>query len=238
MASTPSGAAAVVGAVVEREYAVAVVVRAAATAPASCRPCRAKVPCTRITGRGWAAVGLHDQLLAPGGLAVGLACRVAVGAVVDHRQASPPPTPGLPPPQRRPSRPPCPPATCALLHPPWRRTAPIALNAWVIEPYRDARSATLTADGPYAHPAMRTAILTVSTSVAAGQTEDRSGAALAEHAQAAGAEIVARDVLPDDRAAIEDWLRAPGRRGRVADLHHRRHRPDRRRRHPRGHARR
>jgi molybdopterin adenylyltransferase len=54
---------------------------------------------------------------------------------------------------------------------------------------------------------MRTAILTVSTSVAAGQTEDRSGVALAEHAEAAGAEIVARDVLPDDRAAIEDWLR-------------------------------
>lgn len=54
---------------------------------------------------------------------------------------------------------------------------------------------------------MRTAILTVSTSVAAGQTEDRSGVALAEHAQAAGAEIIARDVVPDDRAAIEDWLR-------------------------------
>ncbi|MGI9184039.1 MAG: MogA/MoaB family molybdenum cofactor biosynthesis protein [Solirubrobacteraceae bacterium] len=54
---------------------------------------------------------------------------------------------------------------------------------------------------------MRTAILTVSTSVAAGETEDRSGAALAEHARAAGAEVVARDVLPDDRAAIEDWLR-------------------------------
>jgi molybdopterin adenylyltransferase len=54
---------------------------------------------------------------------------------------------------------------------------------------------------------MRTAILTVSTSVAAGETEDRSGAALAELARAAGAEIVARDVLPDDRGAIEDWLR-------------------------------
>ncbi len=54
---------------------------------------------------------------------------------------------------------------------------------------------------------MRTAILTVSTSVAAGETEDRSGAALAERARAAGAEIVARDVLPDDRDAIEDWLR-------------------------------
>ncbi|MFZ0043544.1 MAG: MogA/MoaB family molybdenum cofactor biosynthesis protein [Solirubrobacteraceae bacterium] len=55
---------------------------------------------------------------------------------------------------------------------------------------------------------MRTAILTVSTSVAAGETEDRSGEALAEHAQVVGAEVVAQDVLPDDGAAIEDWLRA------------------------------
>jgi molybdopterin adenylyltransferase len=54
---------------------------------------------------------------------------------------------------------------------------------------------------------MRAAILTVSTSVAAGETEDRSGAALAEHAAAAGAEVVARDVVADDRAAIEEWLR-------------------------------
>jgi molybdopterin adenylyltransferase len=56
-------------------------------------------------------------------------------------------------------------------------------------------------------PAMRAAILTVSTSVAAGETEDRSGAALAEHAEQAGAEIIARDVLGDDRPAIEGWLR-------------------------------
>jgi molybdenum cofactor synthesis domain-containing protein len=62
-------------------------------------------------------------------------------------------------------------------------------------------------------PAMRAAILTVSTSVAAGQTEDRSGTALAERAEAAGAEIVARDVLPDDRAQIEDWLRAQAAAG-------------------------
>jgi molybdopterin adenylyltransferase len=54
---------------------------------------------------------------------------------------------------------------------------------------------------------MRAAILTVSTSVAAGETEDRSGASLAEHAAAAGAEIVARDVVADDRGAIEEWLR-------------------------------
>jgi molybdenum cofactor synthesis domain-containing protein len=54
---------------------------------------------------------------------------------------------------------------------------------------------------------MKTAILTVSTSVAAGETEDLSGAALAEHAQNAGGEVVTRDVVPDDRVAIEDWLR-------------------------------
>ncbi|MDQ6730527.1 MAG: MogA/MoaB family molybdenum cofactor biosynthesis protein [Actinomycetota bacterium] len=53
---------------------------------------------------------------------------------------------------------------------------------------------------------MRTAILTVSTSVAAGTTEDRSGIALAEQARAAGAEIVAQDVLPDAQPAIEAWL--------------------------------
>ena len=56
-------------------------------------------------------------------------------------------------------------------------------------------------------PSMRTAILTVSTSVAAGQTEDRSGIALAEHAEAAGAQIMSRDVVADDRDAIERWLR-------------------------------
>lgn len=55
---------------------------------------------------------------------------------------------------------------------------------------------------------MRTAILTVSTSVAAGDTEDRSGAELARHAQDVGAEIVAHGVVADDRDAIETWLRA------------------------------
>ncbi|MGA9856441.1 MAG: MogA/MoaB family molybdenum cofactor biosynthesis protein [Solirubrobacteraceae bacterium] len=54
---------------------------------------------------------------------------------------------------------------------------------------------------------MKTAILTVSTSVAAGETEDRSGIALAEHAEAAGAQVVARDVVADDQAGIEQWLR-------------------------------
>ena len=55
---------------------------------------------------------------------------------------------------------------------------------------------------------MKAAILTVSSSVARGETEDRSGVELARHAQAAGAEVVARDVVADDREAIERWLRA------------------------------
>ncbi len=60
---------------------------------------------------------------------------------------------------------------------------------------------------------MRTAILTVSTSVASGHTEDRSGAVLAERAEAAGAQVIARDVLPDDRDAIEQWLRRQAQEG-------------------------
>ncbi len=55
---------------------------------------------------------------------------------------------------------------------------------------------------------MKTAILTISTSVAAGANRGPVGAALAARARAAGAEVVARDVVADDRPAIEDWLRA------------------------------
>jgi molybdopterin adenylyltransferase len=54
---------------------------------------------------------------------------------------------------------------------------------------------------------MRTAIITISTSVAAGRSEDRSGELLAELAGAAGARIVAREVVADDQAAIEELLR-------------------------------
>jgi molybdenum cofactor synthesis domain-containing protein len=54
---------------------------------------------------------------------------------------------------------------------------------------------------------MRTAILTVSTSVAAGRTEDLSGQALAELATQVGAQITAQDVVADDADAIQDWLR-------------------------------
>jgi molybdopterin adenylyltransferase len=57
------------------------------------------------------------------------------------------------------------------------------------------------------------AIITISTSVARGEREDVSGAALAERAAAAGATVVASEVVPDERRAIEDALRrhsAPG----------------------------
>jgi molybdopterin adenylyltransferase len=55
---------------------------------------------------------------------------------------------------------------------------------------------------------MRCAILTISTSVAAGVNEDRSGLALAEEAGAVGAEIVTQEVVGDDADAIQRWLRA------------------------------
>jgi molybdopterin adenylyltransferase len=54
---------------------------------------------------------------------------------------------------------------------------------------------------------MRTAIITISTSVAAGRAEDRSGVELAELASAAGAEVVARHAVRDDREEIERTLR-------------------------------
>jgi molybdopterin adenylyltransferase len=54
---------------------------------------------------------------------------------------------------------------------------------------------------------MKTAIITISTSVAAGRSEDRSGELLAELAGAAGAEIIAREIVTDDREAIERELR-------------------------------
>jgi molybdenum cofactor synthesis domain-containing protein len=54
---------------------------------------------------------------------------------------------------------------------------------------------------------MKTAILTVSTSVAAGVNDDASGPALAQLSVEAGGEIVAQDVVPDDAGRIETWLR-------------------------------
>jgi molybdenum cofactor synthesis domain-containing protein len=63
---------------------------------------------------------------------------------------------------------------------------------------------------------MRAAILTVSSSVARGESEDRSGAELVRHTEHAGAEIVAQDVVADDQGQIERWLRAQVQGG--ADL--------------------
>ncbi len=54
---------------------------------------------------------------------------------------------------------------------------------------------------------MRTVILTVSNSVARRTVDDASGALLAELSDAAGYEIAAMEVVPDDRALIEDRLR-------------------------------
>jgi molybdopterin adenylyltransferase len=55
---------------------------------------------------------------------------------------------------------------------------------------------------------VETAIVTISTSVARGESEDRSGPRLAELAREAGADVVASEVVPDEVAAIEAALRA------------------------------
>ncbi len=53
---------------------------------------------------------------------------------------------------------------------------------------------------------MRTAIVTVSTSVSRGENEDLSGTLLATLAEAAGADVEAMEVIPDDYSLIEDRL--------------------------------
>jgi molybdopterin adenylyltransferase len=53
---------------------------------------------------------------------------------------------------------------------------------------------------------VRTAVLTVSTSAAAGHTEDASGPLLARLAEDAGCDVEGLEVLPDDLALIEDRL--------------------------------
>jgi molybdopterin adenylyltransferase len=54
---------------------------------------------------------------------------------------------------------------------------------------------------------MRTAVLTISTSVSDGRAEDASGPLLASLADEAGADVVAVEVLADDQAVIEGRLR-------------------------------
>jgi molybdenum cofactor synthesis domain-containing protein len=53
---------------------------------------------------------------------------------------------------------------------------------------------------------VRTAVLTISTTVSRRETDDASGPLLAELAEGAGCEIVAMEVVPDDFALIEDRL--------------------------------
>jgi molybdopterin adenylyltransferase len=54
---------------------------------------------------------------------------------------------------------------------------------------------------------MRVSILTVSDSVAAGKYEDRSGPAVIARCKELGWDIVSSTVLPDDREAIEAFLK-------------------------------
>src|SRR5947209_2817969 len=54
---------------------------------------------------------------------------------------------------------------------------------------------------------MNAAIITISSSVAAGRSEDLSGEALKELTEATGAEIVATEVVSDEKQAIEEALR-------------------------------
>jgi molybdenum cofactor synthesis domain-containing protein len=60
---------------------------------------------------------------------------------------------------------------------------------------------------------VQTAVLTISTTLARGKGDDVSGELLARLAQEAGCEIVARDVVADDRGTIEPALRGYVRRG-------------------------
>jgi molybdopterin adenylyltransferase len=54
---------------------------------------------------------------------------------------------------------------------------------------------------------VRAAIITISTSKAAGEGRDEGGPRLAALAEELGAQIVGRDLIPDDRARIEERLR-------------------------------
>jgi molybdopterin adenylyltransferase len=53
---------------------------------------------------------------------------------------------------------------------------------------------------------LRAAILTISTTRAAGDDGDESGDALAEFAASVGAEVAGREVIPDDRGLIAERL--------------------------------
>src|SRR6187397_3537561 len=56
-------------------------------------------------------------------------------------------------------------------------------------------------------PRMRAAVITISTSLSQGQGVDESGPALVEFARTLDAEVVATEVVPDERSKIEWALR-------------------------------
>ena len=60
---------------------------------------------------------------------------------------------------------------------------------------------------------MQTAVLTISTTLARGEGEDVSGELLAQLATEAGCDVVARDVVGDDKGRIEPALRGYVRKG-------------------------
>ena len=86
-------------------------------------------------------------------------------------------------------------------------------------------------------PAIRAAILTVSTPSSRREAEDLSGPRLAAAAEEAGCEVVGMEVVPDDFALIEDRLHHFVDARLRPRVHHRRHRAHARRRHARGDAR-
>jgi molybdenum cofactor synthesis domain-containing protein len=53
---------------------------------------------------------------------------------------------------------------------------------------------------------VRTAVLTISTSVSRRESDDESGPLLARLADEAGADVIAMEVVPDDLTLIEDRL--------------------------------
>jgi molybdopterin adenylyltransferase len=60
---------------------------------------------------------------------------------------------------------------------------------------------------PPPDPLGRAAVLTVSTSRAAGEAADEGGPALARFAESLGLVVAAREIVTDDRAEIAAWLR-------------------------------
>jgi len=64
---------------------------------------------------------------------------------------------------------------------------------------------------------MRVSVLTLSDSVAGGKYEDRSGPAVVGRCRELGWQVVSSEVLPDDRAAIENLLKVTADSGE-ADL--------------------